>query len=149
MLRNTYFYSSAQAHYVGSFKLASYLNSTWSAKFKFNGISSKAFTNLLLILWYVFLCFVTMQMQINNTHSHNHTEIMTKISTIVCRVVQLPQKLKQKHTEAQQCIIPPGFSWFWLKPCSCFDTLFQCAHWKYVFDCKCDILHGHITVSEQ
>ena len=38
----------------------------------------------------------------------NHTETMTKISTRVC-IVQLRHKSKQKHTEAQQCIIPPGF----------------------------------------
>ena len=38
----------------------------------------------------------------------NHTETMTKISAIVC-TVQLRHKSKQKHTEAQQCIIPPGF----------------------------------------
>ena len=37
-----------------------------------------------------------------------HTETMTKISAIVC-TVQLRHKSKQKYTEAQQCIIPPGF----------------------------------------
>ena len=40
--------------------------------------------------------------------SDEHTKKMTKISTIGC-TIHLRHKSKQKHTEAQQCIIPPGF----------------------------------------
>ena len=63
-----------------------------------------------------------------------HTKKMTKISTIGC-TIHLRHKSKQKHTEAQQCIIPPGFPWFWLKPSAVLTLVFcmigvTCRQWR-------------------
>ena len=50
---------------------------------------------------------------------------MTKLSAIVC-TVHLRHRSKQKHTEAQQCIIPPGFSLILVKTLVAVLTLVFC-----------------------